>query len=127
MYCFRNIWVFWGSQSGQNNSKITIHTTLGHFNSIYTSQNIALNTFSGSTILWRHSGKYESLNVLLWWYTGLLSDSEGLKIAQNDHICHFWVHHEHFYFTKDILNTFSCSTNLWRLLGEYEPLNVLLS
>ena len=49
-------------------------------------ENLVLNTFSGSTNLSRLLGEYGHLGVLLCWYMGLLSGSEGLKIAQNDQI-----------------------------------------
>ena len=45
--------------------KITKYTTFGHFKGIFTSKNLVLNTFSGSTNLWRLMGEYEALDVLL--------------------------------------------------------------
>ena len=37
----------------------------------------------------------------------------------------FWILFEHFASKKIEMNPFSGSTNLWRLFGEQEPLNVL--
>ena len=71
--------------------KITKYTTIGHFMGISTSKNFVLNTFSGSTNLWRLLGEYGPLGVLLCLYMGRLSGSEGLKIAQNDQIYDFWA------------------------------------
>ena len=47
--------------------KITKYTTFGHCKGggISTSKNLVLNTFSGSTNLWRLIGEYEALDVLL--------------------------------------------------------------
>ena len=45
--------------------KITKYTTFGHFMDISTSKNFVLNTFSGSTNLWRLLGEYELLGVFL--------------------------------------------------------------
>ena len=72
-------------------AQITKYTTFRHFKCISTSKNLVLNTFSGSTNLWRLLGEYGHLGVLLCWYMGLLSGSEGLKIAQNDQIYDFWA------------------------------------
>ena len=58
----------------------------------------------------------------------LLSGPERLKIAQNDQIYDFLA--LSIFNTKRLdmidLIIFSGSKNLWRLLGEYEPLDVLL-
>ena len=57
---------------------------------------------------------------------GLLNGSEGLKIAPNDQISDFG-HFKGIFTSKNLVsNTFSGITNLWRLLGEYRPLVVLL-
>ena len=45
--------------------KITKYMTFGHFKGIYTSKNLVLNTFSGSTNLWSFLGEYGHLGVLL--------------------------------------------------------------
>ena len=56
---------------------------------------------------------------------GLLSGSQGPKIAQFEKIYDFLALSEHFHFKNLVLNTFSGSKILWRLLGEYEALVVL--
>ena len=79
-------------------------------------------------IYWQYKfmDTYEPLDVLLCQYMGLLNGSEGLKIAQNDQICDFWNFKSISTSLNLILNTFSGTTNLQRLLGEYESLNALL-
>ena len=54
-----------------------------------------MNTFSGSTNLWRLLGEHKPLDVLHWWSEGLLSRLRG-KIGQNDQIYDFWAHAVHF-------------------------------
>ena len=57
-----------GLLSGSGGSKLlkmTKYTTFGHFKGIFTSKNLVLNAFSGSTNLWRLMGEYEALDVLL--------------------------------------------------------------
>ena len=71
--------------------KMIKYTTFGHFKYISTSKNLVLNTFSGSSILWRLLGEYELLGVLLCWYMGYLSGSEGLQNDQNYQIHDFWT------------------------------------
>ena len=114
---------------GQRGSKllqITKYPTFWHFKGIFTSKNLVLNAFFGSTNLWRLLGEHRPLGVLLCYYMGLLSGSEGLKIAPNTKYLTSG-HFKGIFTSKNlVLNTFSGSTNLWRLLGEYEPLGVLL-
>ena len=54
-----------GPENDQN-YQIYKYTTFGHCKGgISTSKNLVLNTFSGSTNLWRLIGEYEALDVLL--------------------------------------------------------------
>ena len=76
---------------GLKTAQITKYMTFGHFQCIFTSKNLVLNTFSGSTNLWWLLGEYGHLGVLLCSYMGFLSGSEVLKIAQNDQIYDFWA------------------------------------
>ena len=57
---------------------------------------------------------------------GVFEWVRGPENDQNYQIYDFWTLYGHFHFKNFVLNTFSGSTNLWRLLGEYGPLGVLL-
>ena len=85
-----------------------------------------MNTFSGSTIFWGLLEEYESLDIEYCYCKGLLSGSDGPKIGQNSAFMTF----QHFLSIsaskKLKMNRFCSSTNLWTLLGDYEPLHVLL-
>ena len=83
-----------------------------------------MNTFSGSTNLWRLFGEYEHLKVLCWYCKGPLRGSYGPKIGQN--CMKYDILGTNIFASKMIeMNPFSDSTNLWRLLGAYEPFKVL--
>ena len=80
-----------------------------------------MNPFSGSTILWSILGEYEPCNVLCWSCKGLLSGSYGPIIAKLpdrrlEHISLISTSR------KLEVDRFSGSMNLWRFLGEYEPI-----
>ena len=81
VYFFASIWCFWVGQKGLKIAPNDQISDFGHFKGIFTSENLILNTFSGSINLWRLLGEYGPLGVLLCLYMGLLSGSEGLKIA----------------------------------------------
>ena len=66
-----------------------LNSTFRHLKGISTSHKSKMNTFSGSTNLWRLLGKYEPLHLLLWYYAGVWKCVEGPKIGQKSKNSHF--------------------------------------
>ena len=85
-----------------------------------------MNPFSGSTYLWKLFGEYEHLKVLCWYCKGPLSGSYGPEIGQNCMKYDILGTFQTFSLKKRIgMNTYSGSTFLWSILGEYEPFHIL--
>ena len=84
-------------------------------------KNIEMNIFSGGTFFWRLLGEYEPLSVPYCYCKELSSESRayGPKVGQNYMKYDFWALYDHFHFKKIVMNSFSGSTNLCRLLEEY--------
>ena len=57
---------FWGSHVVPKFVKITWNITFGHISLISTSRKLEMDTFSGSTNLWRLLEKFEPLDILHW-------------------------------------------------------------
>ena len=113
-----------GQSKGLKNCSKLPHAISGIFYSISSSNNLVLNIFFWQYNFIESFGEFENFDVLICQYG--LSGSEGLKSGQNYQMYDFLAISEHFYFKRLSLNTFSGSTNSWRLLGECEPLDVLI-
>ena len=91
----------------------------------FTSKQIDMNPYSGINTLCCILGEYEPFNVLCWQCKGLLSGSYDPKIGYNCMKFDILGDFSNISTSQKLeMNTFSISTILRRLLGEFEPSSV---
>ena len=90
---------FLSGSYGPKIGKICMKYDIWYFSVIFTSKRQKLIHFLVVLfygVFWENMSLLTYLNLLLWWYEGLVSGLEGPKIAQNYQIYYFWDHSTHF-------------------------------